>query len=308
VTRPMAAPHHVAVLLTVHNRRAKTLACLGSLAAQEAPGCRLTIHLVDDGCTDGTAAAVRATHPDVRVIAGDGTLYWSGGMARAELDALADDPDHLLWLNDDVDLAPGAVAALTCTSAELAAAGRSRAIVVGAMRDPRTGATTYSGVRRHGKVRPNRFIPVEPGSAPIRCDTMNGNLVLVPRTVRQVVGGFDPVYTHALNDLDYGLRASAAGCEVWLAPGHLGDCANDRAEQWWCEGDPPPLAQLRRFCSPTGLPPRDWLRFNRRHAGWLWPVTSVTPYARVTWRATRRRARRGLRLRRGPTGQPAGRP
>jgi GT2 family glycosyltransferase len=259
------------------------------LAGQEPPGCRLTVHLVDDGCTDGTAAAVRAAHPDVRVIAGDGNLYWSGGMALAEREALADDPDHLLWLNDDVHLRPGAVAALLRTSAELTASGRRSAIVVGAMRDPSTGATTYSGVNRQGRLRPNRFTCAEPGPVPIRCDTMNGNLVLVPRSVHRLVGGFDPAYTHALNDLDYGLRASARGGEVWLAPGHLGDCPNERPLEWWQEGDRSVRAQLRRFCSPTGLPPRDWLRFNRRHAGWLWPVASATPYARAVWRATRRR-------------------
>jgi GT2 family glycosyltransferase len=294
---------HIAVLLTVHDRRAKTLACLASLAAQEVPGCRLTVHLVDDGCTDGTAEAVRAAHPGVRVIPGDGTLFWSGGMALAERDALADDPDHLLWLNDDVDLAPGAVATLVRTGADLAAAGRASAIVVGAMRDPVTGATTYSGMdRRHG-LRPNRFTCVEPGPAPVPCDTMNGNLVLVPRSVRRLVGGFDPAYTHALNDLDYGLRARARGAEVWLAPGHLGYCANERREAWWYEGDPSVRSQLRRFCSPTGLPPRDWVRFNRRHAGWLWPIASATPYARAVGRALRHRVAAGVRPRRSPAGR-----
>lgn len=51
------APAEIAVLMTCHNRRALTVRCLESLAAQ--PGFTASaLFLVDDGSSDGTGDAV----------------------------------------------------------------------------------------------------------------------------------------------------------------------------------------------------------------------------------------------------------
>ena len=50
------------VLMTSHNRRAKTLACLASLAAQDAD-LDVRVVLVDAGSQDGTREQVAATFP-----------------------------------------------------------------------------------------------------------------------------------------------------------------------------------------------------------------------------------------------------
>ena len=50
----------LAVLLTCHNRKDKTLACLESFYLAEKPvGYTFDIFLVDDGSTDGTNNAVK---------------------------------------------------------------------------------------------------------------------------------------------------------------------------------------------------------------------------------------------------------
>lgn len=53
---------HIAVIITCHNRKEKTLHCLTNLfEAKKAYGhneVRLAVFLTDDGCTDGTAEAV----------------------------------------------------------------------------------------------------------------------------------------------------------------------------------------------------------------------------------------------------------
>ncbi len=103
----------VAVVMTCHNRRETTLRCLRQLDAQSLPdGWRIKTYLVDDGSTDGTSEAVAAAHPDVSVVQGTGELYWTGGMIMADEAAMADRPDHFLWLNDDVELTDGAIALL----------------------------------------------------------------------------------------------------------------------------------------------------------------------------------------------------
>jgi hypothetical protein len=137
----------VVALLASHNRCAKTVACLRSYFGQAcgAPVERAAV-LVDDGSVDETVASVATEFPAARIVEGTGELYWAAAMALAERTAMADPPDFLLWLNDDVELGPGALETLMRT----AGPGRDR-IVVGAVCDPVDGALSYSGVRRLGR-------------------------------------------------------------------------------------------------------------------------------------------------------------
>lgn len=74
----------IAVLLTVHNRKEKTLRCLQNLFKQEIPADYLIdVYLTDDGCTDGTPEAIRAQYPQVHIIKGNGNLFWNRGMYTA---------------------------------------------------------------------------------------------------------------------------------------------------------------------------------------------------------------------------------
>ncbi len=267
----------VIAILTCHNRREATLTCLESLYAQRLPpGCTLDAVLVDDGSTDGTAAAVRARFPRTRVVEGDGQLYWARGMALAERVATAGDPDSLLWLNDDVVLEPGALAALL----ERTAATEGRAIVVGALRDPWTGEITYSGVRRAG-MHPLRFERLQPSGEPISCDTFNGNVALVPRAIYEALGGIDDGFEHAAADFDYGLRARCLGFDVVLASTPVGTCPRTAPRAPWLD---PRLSGRERWgllLGPKGLPPRSQARYLRRHGGLLWPLFWLSPYAKA---------------------------
>lgn len=272
----------VVVLMTCHNRRETTVACLRSLVGQRGPDVSVRIVLTDDGSTDGTARAVREAWPGAQVVQGDGSLYWAKGMAMAE--AAARDYDFLLWLNDDVVLDSGALARLLDTHRSLAGPER-KVLVVGALRDATSGALTYSGVTRCSRIRPMRFNRVVPATTPVPADTMNGNLVLVPRSVVEHIGPIDAAFSHGMADFDYGLRAGALGCEVWVAPGTLGTCARNPPLQEWSNRSTPVGTRWRLMRSPKGLPPRSWLRFTRRHAGPMWPAYWVFPYVRFLARA-----------------------
>jgi GT2 family glycosyltransferase len=269
----------VTAILTCHNRRELTLRCLKSFFRDPPQGMELSAVLVDDGGTDGTSAAVAESFPAVRLVRGDGTYFWAGGMALAERVALQDPPDFLLWLNDDVTLSSGALNQMT---AVVVRDGGPSAIVVGALQDPTTGETTYSGLRSDPK-RPLMFERVPPAGAAIEVSTMNGNVVLVPREVYESLDGIDGAFAHSQADLDYGLRARKRGFRVMLAPHHVGFCVRRSMAGTYVDRDLPWINRYRHIVSRKGLPPRSLARYLRRHGGPVWPVFWISPYIKLTW-------------------------
>jgi GT2 family glycosyltransferase len=285
------------VVMAAYNRRDLTLACLRSLRAQQAPGVSLDAFLLDDASSDGTAAAVAAQFPEVTLIRGTGQLFWNGGMRRAFAAAMAGDYDYYLWMNDDTALDDDALARLLDAERRLGKRATGPVIVAGSTRHPDTGELTYGGVVRPSRWRPLRWQLVEPGDEPRPCETMNGNTVLVPREVVRRVGNIDAAFVQQMGDFDYGLRARAAGCSVWIAPGTVGTCASHPERRT----DQQPLSrELRRLWSTKELSPGPWAVFTRRWAGRLWPVYWLSPYLRravrlVLVRAGLRRTVAGVR-------------
>ncbi len=281
-------PRRIAVLLTCHNRRATTLSALQCLFAQTlSPDVQLQGFVVDDGSTDGTADAVRSQFPGVTVLAGGGSLYWNRGMRLAFEQAMRDDFDSYLWLNDDTRLYPDAIARLMATRTWLLQHGHRKTVVVGSTQDPVTGALTYGGVLRCSRMHPFRYRLVEPGPTPRPCQTMNGNCVLVPRSVAQVVGNLSTAFTHSMGDFDYGLRCRQAGCGLWIAPGFVGTCARNPVENTWMDPRVPLHLCWRDMLGPKGLPLREWCAFARRHGGLAWPLFWILPYLRMTFSKVR---------------------
>lgn len=272
----------IAVLLTCHNRREKTLGCLASLFRQGAPkGNILQVYLVDDGSTDGTAAAVRSKYPSVNLIPGDGTLYWNGGMRRAFIAAKKNDPDFFLWLNDDVTLYKDTLIRLLSTCNELFAAGQEAPIVVGTMQDPEILEPSYGGVRHYSRWHPMKYRLVPPTEHPQPCDTFNGNCVLVSRNAAKRVGNLDPAFTHNMGDFDYGLRAGRLGCSCWVAPEFVGLCRRGGTEGTWHDPRSPLIRRWQSLRDVQGFPPKEFRVYLRRHAGRLWFFYWLCPYLRT---------------------------
>jgi GT2 family glycosyltransferase len=217
----------------------------------------------------------------VRVLQGNGNLFWCGGMRLAFDAALKDDFAFYLWLNDDTLLESDAVARLLVTHQSLAAAGNERAIVVGSTRDPQTGELTYGGLVRSSRIHPLKYRLLKPGDKPIRCDTMNGNCVLIPRAVAAVVHNLSEEFRHGIGDFDYGLRARKAGCTVWIAPGYIGTCGWNDMTGGFLDPRSPLRKRWQHMKSDKGLPPGEYLTYARRHAGGLWPLFWALPYVRV---------------------------
>ncbi len=260
----------ITALITCHNRRDLTLVCLGRLVDQVLPvGVSLSIILVDDGSSDGTADAVRKSFPEVQLIEGSGNLYWCGGMRVAWREAAVSDPDYYLLVNDDTILEEHAVKTLLDLSGE----PTERVIAVATIADEKTGLVNYGGViHRSGVLGPS-----ENGA----CDTFTANCVIIPRAVFQKVGMLHAAYTHSMGDIDYGLQASRRGVRINKSATFLGTCGSNAITGTWRDRTIPRLRRLQLLQQPKGLPFNEWCTFTQRNYGWRWPYYTVSPFLRI---------------------------
>lgn len=251
----------IAILMTVYNRRETTLRCLRQIASQQYDKNRygIDIYLTDDGCTDGTSEAVSKEFPIVHIIKGDGTLFWNRGMCVAWNAAISiADYDYYLWLNDDTFIYKDTIACLLETSERHI----DGAIIVGSTSAEGDAQIITYGGWTNGKLHTNL-------TEEQKCQTLNGNIVLIPKSVYAILGTTDPIYRHSLGDMDYGLRAQKAGVEVWIAKGVLGECNSHKRPVVWQDHTQPFGKRWRNFFSPSGNNPFEFFRFRLRNYGTL---------------------------------------
>lgn len=270
-------PRRVVAILTAHNRREMTLACLRSYFSQDVSRAELRAVVVDDGSSDGTGEAVSAAFPAAEVICASGDLFWARGMAMAEALAVQSAPDYLLWLNDDVSLYRDALQRLLSV-AEIH--HRSPVLMAGAVCDPESGVTTYGGLRRRDW-HPLRYALMAPLDVPTTVDTVHGNVLLVPRETYRLVGGIDGHFAHSYADNDYGLRLRQAGGENVLIAGHVGTCAPNDIIGANLDPSLAFFVRWRFLNSRKGRPLGSQVRYLRRHGGPCWPFFVALPYARI---------------------------
>ena len=249
----------LSVLLTVHNRKEKTLQCLKELYMQKGIGTeyKINVFLTDDGCTDGTPEAVRAQFPQVHVIQGDGSLFWNRGMYTAWIEAVKYPTDYFLWLNDDTFLYQDTISRLIINSKQ----HNDRSIILGSTCDTETRLKiTYGGLnRKRETVHSNtEFLP---------CFYMHGNIVLIPMSVFEQIGFNDTYYRHSLGDHDYGLMAQKKGIQVLVSPGIYGECDVHAAISKWKNPQFPLKERWKAMFKPTGQNPFEFFYFRKKHFG-----------------------------------------
>lgn len=265
----------VLALFTCFNRREKTRQAIQSLVSGN-PDIRFTFLVVDDGSTDGTENMLQ-TEPfgaEVRVLKGDGSLFYSRGMGLG-MSALLESKeefDYLLMMNDDVAFFPGCIEALSRQSRE-----KGDAVIVGATRDEE-GKLSYSGILYEKGIRYRFLNPGEETEA----DTMNANCVLIPYALFRKTGTMDPHYHHSLGDFDYGFALRKAGGRLYVSEDFVGLCRDNPPEGTWYNKSLPRKERLRRKESVKGDPVGPWFYYLRKHFGLFAAVkSSVTPYLRI---------------------------
>lgn len=251
----------ISVLLTVHNRKEKTLQCLKELYQQNGIGTEyeINVFLTDDGCTDGTPEVVRKHFVDVHIIPGDGSLFWNRGMHAAWKEAVKYPTDYFLWLNDDTFLYQDTISRLLANSQ----LHNDCSIILGSTCDTEIKSKiTYGGLTQNREtVYSNTdFLP---------CFYMHGNIVLIPKYVFDRIGFNDTYYRHSLGDHDYGLTAQRNGIDVLVSPGVYGECATHAVISKWKNPECSLSERWKAFFKPTGQNPFEFFYFRKKHFGLL---------------------------------------
>jgi GT2 family glycosyltransferase len=251
---------HIAILLTVHNRKEKTLKCLKHLVNQlPIKGYQTEIYITDDGCTDGTIEAITSIYSNLKIIKGTGFLFWNWGMNLAWNEAAKSNADYYLWINDDTYLFENSLCFLLDAANKL----DNKSIVVGTTKSCGDNLITYGGRNLNGKlIIPNNHLQ--------ECDHFNGNIVLVPCYVFEKVGVLDSHFHHALGDFDYGLRAKKLGIKSFITDNIMGICeAHDNFSKW-CQPETPLMNRIQLLYKSTcDCNPKQYFIFEKRHFGVL---------------------------------------
>ena len=264
----------VAILITCHNRKEKTLRCLYSIRDTIAGSVEPVVFLTDDGCTDGTGEAVSGTDWGfpVRVLQGNGNLFWNGGMINSWKAALDEGGfDGYLWINDDITVLPEYWEDLLAADTFCLERYGRRGIYAGSTKDAETGAFTYGGFVYTSKfILKDKF--VEPDGEHFQeCEAAHGNITYVAAEVVEKMGIFCEKYIHGGTDHDYTYLAHRAGFPILVLPHFSASCENDHLGKTRDHTKLPLKERIKIFYSPRGYNMHNTLLFNRRCFPWRVP-------------------------------------
>ena len=248
----------VAAIVLGFDRREKTRACVVSLLRCQSWQPRILV--LDNGSIDGTGAAIAAEFPTVIVERSSVNLGAAAGRNRAVTAATARwAPDLLLFVDDDAEVHPAAIAAL---ESPLRAPGHDRLGATAAkIRHPGEPPRIYvaggsrirfwsgdTSPRGHGELDVGQYDRSEPCVPGAGC-------TMVRRSAFEQVGGFDPGFDpYGYEDLDLSLRLIDAGWRILYVP---------QALAWHERGNS--LGNGRFTARYAEVKRRNWLRFLRRH-------------------------------------------
>jgi GT2 family glycosyltransferase len=274
----------ISVIVLTYNQREVTLRCLASLAEVGEPSFQVLVW--DNGSSDGTAPAVRARYPEVLVHEHPGNLgVGSGRNAAANLARRQFAPTHLLFLDNDIIVAPGFVRQLLVPFREDPMLGQTQA-KLRFLNDP-ARLNDGGGCRIEwwwGRTVPVGFGEIDRGQRDRRAPCVAcGGAMMTRADLFERLGGFDPLFDpFGPEDLDFSLRLQRAGYRALYVPTAVG---YHEVSHTFGSGYTEEYARTKS---------RHWLRLMRRHASasdWAGFLLLGAPRALV--RMALREARRG---------------
>ena len=229
----------LAVVVLNWNGLEDTRALLPTLAHGRLPdGWRLHLLVVDNGSSDGSAAAIGREFPDVELLALPANRRFAGGCNAGLERALAQGADAVMLLNNDTEAEPGLCEQLLLALDRDPRAGAAAPLIcfqqppgviwyAGGRCSPALGLAAHRGLRQRdrGQYR-----------AVVQTGYLTGCCLLATRAAWERVGLLDQRYFIYAEDADWCLRARAAGFRLLFVPAarlvHKVSASSGTASPW----------------------------------------------------------------------------
>lgn len=206
---------HVFIVIPVHNRLELTNRCLLSIEHQDYK--EKTIIVVDDGSTDETSSYIIEQFPRVKLLSGDGNLWWTGATNLGISLAMrkANPNDFVLLLNNDLIIKPNYLSSI------VSIANQKPDTIIGSVEvhEEEPKIILSGGVRidwltaKHHVLNENERLTNFSKKHTESVSVLTGRGTLYPISVFHQVGLFDNRIIHR-SDYELPRRAHLAGYEL----------------------------------------------------------------------------------------------
>lgn len=180
------------------------------------------IVLIDNGSTDGSLSRIGTEFPEIRTVANGKNLGVAGGRNVGIVLAQESNYDHLLFLDNDVQVAPDFLTELVRAVALDSNIGGAQPLILHLQEPERifsAGGQFFPLICHHRSRRGERTKELLEDDRPVEIDWMSGGGQLIKREVFSRVKGFDEdYYPYGCEDAQMGLDMKKAGYKILLAP------------------------------------------------------------------------------------------
>ena len=212
------------VIIPVHNRIRYTVECIKSLKKQDCVS-KLKIFLVDDGSTDNTKKIINNKFPEVKILEGDGNLFWGGAANYGikQVLKLSKKNDWILLVNNDVEFKKNTISNLIKNSVKF-----KRKVIAGALsvsyKDKKTIIKSGTIVKNwFFNITLHKFLGLNitnlKNEKPVDVDFLTGRCLLHPVEIFKIVKNYDSKkFPHYGADDEFSMRVKQFGYFTKLCP------------------------------------------------------------------------------------------
>lgn len=208
------------IIIPVLNRWDFTEACLLSLKDQSHRGFKIII--VDHGSSDRTSEKIVKQFPEVIILKGDESMWWTAATNLGVKYALENKADYVLTLNNDLVVLPDYLEQL------MQAASQNIKTIIGSVSLDKNNASiiTFAGIKWNSMTAKYKsavnlklgYTEIKNKYSLINTDMLPGRGTLIPISVFKKIGLFDEInFPHYAADEDFSLRAFYTGYKLIVA-------------------------------------------------------------------------------------------
>ena len=215
------------IVIPVHNRLNFTIDCLNSLKKQDIYN-QFNLIVVDDGSTDGTSEYLKKNFPEVKILNGDGSLYWGGAIncGIKYVIKIHKVQDWVLIVNNDVEFTVDAISTLIKVSIKEKRKVISSALTLN-FEDKKTIITSGTIVKswlfndtKH--ILRGLNINYLTKKSPVKVDLLTGRCLLHPIEIFEIAGNYDcKNFLHYGGDDEFSMRVKKHGYDTLVCPNSI---------------------------------------------------------------------------------------